>query len=340
MRRKLRLKCGLDLDDQIPNQEMACRGSIDGSLATIDLSSASDTVARELVRFLLPHEWFERLDLCRSKVGLLDGEWLRYEKFSSMGNGYTFELETLIFWSLAVSCVKLLELDPFEVRVYGDDIIVPSKAYDYLIEVLTFCGFTANSSKSFREGPFRESCGKDFYDGLEVRPFFQKESLDGVETLFRLANGIRRAANRRVHGLGCDAILRRPWLSVVKALPRTIAQNLKVPAHAGDSDGLCSNWDESQASLFVISNDDGWEGVSGLRLQATPLEVRRPTNLLGVIAAMLYRLKDERTLTYPEVKHLNEVASEPSSPRQGRDFEYQLRSKAFYGPWSDFGPWR
>jgi hypothetical protein len=173
MRRKLRLKCGLDLDDQVPNQDMACRGSIDGSLATIDLSSASDTVARELVRFLLPHEWFERLDLCRSKVGLLDGKWLRYEKFSSMGNGYTFELETLIFWSLAISCVKLLELDPFEVRVYGDDIIVPSKAYDFLIEVLTFCGFTANSSKSFREGPFRESCGKDFYDGLEVRPFFE-----------------------------------------------------------------------------------------------------------------------------------------------------------------------
>jgi hypothetical protein len=340
MRRKLRLKCGLDLDDQVPNQEMACRGSIDGSLATIDLSSASDTVARELVRFLLPHEWFERLDLCRSKVGLLDGKWLRYEKFSSMGNGYTFELETLIFWSLAISCVKLLELDPFEVRVYGDDIIVPSEAYDFLVEVLTFCGFTANSSKSFRDGPFRESCGKDFYDGLEVRPFFQKESLDGVETLFRLANGIRRTAFRRARNLGCDAQLRRPWISVVKALPRTIAQNLRVPAHAGDSDGLVCNWDESQTSPFVISNDRGWEGVSGLRLQATPLEVRRPTNMLGVIAAMLYRLKDERTLGDPDLKHLDDPSSAPSSPRQGRDFEYQLRSKAFYGPWSDFGPWR
>jgi len=340
MRRKLRLKCGLDLDDQVPNQDMALKGSVDGSLATIDLSSASDTVARELVRFLLPHEWFERLDLCRSKVGHLDGEWLRYEKFSSMGNGYTFELETLIFWSLAISCVQLLELDPSEVRVYGDDIIVPSAAYDFLIEVLTFCGFTANSSKSFRDGPFRESCGKDFYDGHEVRPFFQKESLDGIETLFRLANGLRRTANRRAHNLGCDSRFYRAWKSVVKAVPRSVAQNLKVPAHAGDSDGLCSNWDESQASSFVISNDHGWEGVSGLRLQATPMVVRQPTNLLGVTAAMLFRLKDGRTQRYPEVKHLNTVSSEPSSPRQGRDFEYQLRSKAFYGPWSDFGPWR
>ena len=334
MRRKLRLKCGLDLDDQVPNQDMARRGSIDGSLATIDLSSASDTVARELVRFLLPHEWFERLDLCRSKVGYLDGKWLRYEKFSSMGNGYTFELETLIFWSLAISCVQLLELDPFEVRVYGDDIIVPSLAYDLLIEVLTFCGFTANSSKSFREGPFRESCGKDFYDGLEVRPFFQKESLNEVQTLFRLANGIRRQAFKRASSLGCDATLRRPWLSVVKAVPRPIAQNLRVPAHAGDSDGICSNWDESQSSPFVISNEHGWEGVSGLRLQATPLEVRQPTNMLGVIAAMLYRLKDGRTQQLLKVD-----GASPSSPRLGRDHEYRLRSKAFYGPWSDFGAW-
>jgi hypothetical protein len=340
MRRKLWLKCGLDLDDQFPNQEMARRGSIDGSLATIDLSSASDTVARELVRFLLPHEWFERLDLSRSKVGYLDGEWLRYEKFSSMGNGYTFELETLIFWSLAISCVKLLELDPFEVRVYGDDIIVPSQAYDYLIEVLAFCGFSANSSKSFREGPFRESCGRDFYDGHEVRPFFQKESLDGIQTLFRLANGIRRTAFKRAHGLGCDAQLRSTWVRIVKAVPRLVVQSLRVPAHAGDSDGICSNWDESQASSFVISNENGWEGVSGLRLQATPVMVRHPTNMLGVIAAMLYRLKDGRTLQGADLKHLFPDGSVPSSPRQGRDFEYQLRSKAFYGPWSDFGPWR
>ena len=123
-------------------------------------------------------------------------------------------------------------------------------------------------------------------------------------------------------------------------MPRTIAQNLRVPAHAGDSDGLCCNWDESQVSTFVISNDRGWEGISGLRLQATPLEVRRPTNMLGVIAAMLYRLKDDRTQANPDLKHLEDPTSAPSSPRQGRDYEYQLRSKAFYGPWSDFGPWR
>jgi hypothetical protein len=129
--------------------------------------------------------------------------------------------------------------------------------------------------------------------------------------------------------------LRRPWVSVVKTLPRLIVQSLRVPAHAGDSDGICSNWDESQASPFVISNEHGWEGVSGLRFQATPVEVRSPSNMLGVIAAMLYRLKDGRTQQL-----LNADSSAPSSPRLGRDHEYRLKSKAFYGPWSDFGQWR
>jgi len=336
IRRRLWLKCGLDLDDQVPNQDMARRGSVDGSLATIDLSSASDTVARELVRFLLPHEWFERMDVTRSKVGYLDGQWLRYEKFSSMGNGFTFELETLIFWSLAISCVRRLGLDVSDVRVYGDDIIVPSLAYDYLVEVLAFCGFATNSSKSFRSGPFRESCGKDFYNGLEVRPFFQKENLNEIQTLFRLANGIRRAAHRRSQdGLSCDSKMRRPWISVVKALPRSVAVNCRVPAHAGDSDGLCCNWDESQLSQFVVSNDRGWEGVSGLRFQATPVRVRSPNNLLGVIAEMLYRLKDGRTHD-----QFGLIESSSSPPRLGRDYEYKLRSMAFYGPWTDFGRWR
>jgi hypothetical protein len=128
--------------------------------------------------------------------------------------------------------------------------------------------------------------------------------------------------------------LRRPWASVVKAMPRPVVQALRVPAHAGDSDGICSNWDESQASPFVISNDRGWEGVSGLRFQATPVEVRFPSNMLGVIAAMLYRLKDGRTQSLLEV-----TSSSPGSPRLGRDYEYRLVSKAFYGPWTDFGSW-
>jgi len=329
IRRRLLRKVGLDLNDQTPNQELARKGSIDGTLATIDLSNASDTVARELVRFMVPPKWFHAMDTTRCKVGFLDGKWLRYEKFSSMGNGFTFELETLIFLGIALACVRHLDLDDSYVRVYGDDIIVPVGAYDLLEKTLTFCGFSVNSAKSFKDGVFRESCGKDYYDGYDVRPFLQKENLYEIQDLFRLANGIRGVAHRRNSHYGCDLRLHKPWRTVLHAIPRSVALHCRVPCHAGDSDGIKSNWDESQTSSFVISNYNGWEGVSGLRFQSTPLQVRHPTNMLGVIAEMLYRLKDGDTVT----------SSGSVPPRTGRDFEYRLKSRAFYGPWTNFGDW-
>lgn len=49
-----RLKCsGVDITDQTRNQNLAKIGSVDGLLATVDLSSASDTIATELVASLL-----------------------------------------------------------------------------------------------------------------------------------------------------------------------------------------------------------------------------------------------------------------------------------------------
>jgi hypothetical protein len=346
MRRKLK-RVGIDLDDQTPNQRAAKVGSITDSLATIDLSSASDTVAKELVRLLLPQGWFDVLDLTRSKIGFYEGKWLRYEKFSSMGNGYTFELETLIFWGLMTAVCTELDIDT-SVLVYGDDIVVPVAAYSLAEEVLTWCGFTLNKQKSFWQGPFRESCGKDYFNGVEVRPFFQKEVPNEVETLFRLANGIRQVASRRNNRDGCDRRLFAPWQRVVRALPRPIAQNCRVPAHAGDSDGLKSNWDESQSSSLIISNKDGWEGVSGVRYQSTPIEGAQPFNLLGVVATQLYRLSDggkfeSQLLGLPRegwVQWLAEVRDSVSaSPRQERGCTYRLRVGAFYGPWTDFGPW-
>jgi hypothetical protein len=274
---------------------------------------------------------------------------LKYEKFSSMGNGYTFELETLIFWGLCMGVCRELELEPSQVLVYGDDIVVPVAAYELLSEVLTFCGFTLNSKKSFGSGPFRESCGKDYFLGADVRPFFLKEIPYEIETLFRLCNGLRvLSARRALPFTGCELRFQRPWSTVVRAIPRSVRQHCQVPAHAGDSDGIKSNWDESQASSFVISNKDGWEGVSGIRYQSSPLEGPRCTNFLGGVASLLYRLSDGGKLMLRQADSTRESLiewlaelSESSlvSPRQERGCTYRLRDGAFYGPWTDLGPW-
>jgi hypothetical protein len=327
LRRRLLRNAQTDLDDQTLNQRLAKMGSVDGSLATIDLSSASDTVSREVVRALLPDAWFSALNICRSKVGELDGVSFAYEKFSSMGNGFTFELETLIFYALAHSACVIVGADPDWVSVYGDDIVVPIDAYETLREILTFFGFTLNSKKSFNTGKFRESCGKDYYGGQDVRPFLQTEVPSEVRHLFTLANGLRRLAYRRNRGLGCDDRLWPAWRACLRAIPKALRTHLKVPAHAGDSDGLISNWDEAQESAFVVPHRGGWEGYKGLRLCASPHGDREVSNFLGGAATLLYRARNGF-----------EDNSVPSSPRRGRDVVFRV-NRAFYGPWTELGGW-
>lgn len=183
-------KCGLSIRDQTKNQRLAKYGSMTGVLATLDLSSASDTISYELVAHLLPIEWFTLLsygitpeiEVKTSELGPTRRLW--QEKFSSMGNGFTFPLETLIFWALTAACCEGEESD---VSVYGDDIICPSWRAPEVARVLADLGFAVNPDKSFWSGPFRESCGKDYVLGTDIRPVFVKTSLKAMD-MYRLHN--------------------------------------------------------------------------------------------------------------------------------------------------------
>lgn len=327
IRKRLRAFADIDLDDQSVNQQLAREGSIRGFFVTIDLSSASDTVAREVVRLLLPEGWFRAMDICRSKVGEIDGQVLRYEKFSSMGNGFTFELESLLFWALSFAACVISD-SPTMVSVYGDDIIVPRSAYETLNEVLVFFGFTMNSRKTFYEGPFRESCGKDYYEGTDVRPFLQKEIPNDLRGLFCLANGIRRRAWRSSgSSFGCDRRYRRAYRRVLSGIPNVIRSHCLVPAHAGDSDGLVSDWDTAVQSPLVTQRN-GWEGWHGVRLAPVPNGIPLSTNFEGGVASLLYRAKDGFENDFS-----------PSDPRRGREVRFEVKYGAFYGPWTDLGDW-
>ena len=238
MRKKLR-EVGWDLDRaQDIHRQVACESSVTSEYATLDLSNASDTVSKNLVRILLPRLWFEQLDDLRSKKTLLDNKWVMLEKFSSMGNGYTFELETIIFAAItcAVSRTKIrsgvcgqLGKDVF---VFGDDILCKEDVVRDVIAALGFFGFTLNEEKSFHGlSPFRESCGGDYYSGQSVRPFFLKELPNGPQGYIGLANGIQALAER-LHPLGFS-LDRSAWFAVLDQLPSSI-RACRGPKDLGD----------------------------------------------------------------------------------------------------------
>lgn len=231
--------CAIDLDHgQALHREMARVASQSGDWATIDIRNASNTVALEAVRFALAKSpgWRDLLESLRAPCTEIEGRWKRLEMFSSMGNGYTFELETLLFYAVSVAaCNKnprtaALQRD---VLVYGDDIIVRTRHCQKVLAALRYWGFEANVAKTFVNGPFRESCGGDFFAGKPVRAHFLKELPDGPEDWIKLANGISRLGDQYDH-LGLDrGRLMRPWLRALDAIPSHI-RRCRGPSALGD----------------------------------------------------------------------------------------------------------
>lgn len=184
-----------DLGDQSVNQRLSWLGSLSpglGGLATIDLESASDSISIELVRELLPSSWFHFLDCLRCKVTSHNGRVIKSEKFSTMGNGFTFALETLIFKALAEAACSLVA-GTSVTAVYGDDIILPSSCVPILLETFKHVGLTVNNSKSFVFGDFRESCGTDWYFGRYATPIYNREENLTVRDAYRIWNTFPRS---------------------------------------------------------------------------------------------------------------------------------------------------
>lgn len=188
--RKRLFKRGINLWDQSINRDRAMDASKTGAYATIDLSMASDTICVELVYQLLPLDWALKLDQLRSRYTLWpDGSTRLNAKFSSMGNGFTFELESLIFYALASVVTS-------DVSVYGDDIILPTAAFTEVSNLLEDVGFAINKSKSFATGLFRESCGMDAFSGLDCTPVYLRRLPKAKEDVIKLHNSVRSWCSR------------------------------------------------------------------------------------------------------------------------------------------------
>jgi len=323
------------------NAELAKEGSLTGRFATIDLSMASDTVSYELVRTLLPARWFEALEQSRSPSGVLpSGEQVVYQKFSSMGNGYTFELETLIFWALSSAVLDLYGNGRHQVLVYGDDIIVPTQYAEHLMEVIRMVGFIPNTKKSFLDGPFRESCGKHYFLGADVTPFYVRKSVDCVYRRYWLANSVKRWS-KLYYGL--DGKYEPVYREVVRPIPKVL--RFTIPDGFGDG-GLVVDFDEAvppktrKGKPGKLRASNGLEGYR-YRYVSKVNPKKRPYDQTLLLKA-LYDL-EQKELPF----HLRVLFSllEDCDVEGARDTtvtvnreKYRI-SDAVAPQWSHFGPW-
>lgn len=335
---RLRLrKAGFDLNSDLKNQLGARKGSQDGSLATVDFSSASDTISRELVRSILPEDWFYALDSLRSPCYNLEGVTIPYAKFSAMGNGFTFELESLIFVATALAVCEYLNLGTSDVSVFGDDIIIPSQGIELYREICDYFGFTVNTKKSFSSTYFRESCGSYYFHGQDVKPIFLKEIVSSAKSIYRLANSIRLFSHRRNSNDGCDSKFRPVWRYLTRRLPSTL--RVFGPLSSGDAT-LNVNFDEGNPKHARF----GWEGSlhPGFVERAVRVIDEEPSILLAKLRlpktplssdSLLRELRDLKGLGLVSDKFIGNDVTLRSVTR----IAYK---KAMFAPqWYNFGAW-
>lgn len=280
-------------DAQHRNRVAACEGSLTGELATIDLSSASDTVSIALCELLLPADWFRAVDDLRSHYfstqGLMldwsamfrddrDGmpPWVPYDKISSMGCGFTFELETLLFQALTVAASG--KGNTRGVRAYGDDIICNTDDYEAVSALLAHAGFKQNAEKSFATGPFRESCGGHYWHGLDVTPFYIKEVPTLLSQVIEIANKLLGWSCLRVDSKehpGLPRLLRESWLLAYRSIPRAFRGPFGLPGC------VWTNWD-----LATPSYDASTQSWRVLRCQRKVL-MHDESDRLGALAEAL-----------------------------------------------------
>jgi hypothetical protein len=261
---------------QEPNQILARKGSIDGSLATLDLSEASDRVSNQLVKHMF--QGFTHLDdavqSCRSLRADVPGYgYTPLTKFASMGSALCFPIEAMVFATVVFVGIESArerqltrkDIQSFagSVRIYGDDIIVPVEYAESVSSALTRYGFKVNVHKSFWTGKFRESCGKEYFDGHDVsivkaRQKLPKNRQDVVELISAVS------LRNQLYWAGFDRAVRRldkRLDGILKYYP-SVSRDSSLLGKETASDFDIEGWD----SRRQVPTVRGWKVSSKLPL--------------------------------------------------------------------------
>ncbi|QXN75351.1 MAG: RNA-dependent RNA polymerase [Grapevine-associated levi-like virus 1] len=235
----------ISLDNQQLSREMALRGSLDGKLATVDLSAASDRLSCYVIEriFRKRPDILRALHSCRTRwvrnsIAGTRPYYLNLRKYASQGTACTFPVQSLVFLVICMAACGHTDYEVFKrsmrgkVRVYGDDIVIPTNRCTRLYDLLTMCQLKVNTEKSFTSGYFRESCGGDFYRGYDVTPVkvgqYSPTKPEGRQSLLDVSNlfymkGLWRTAE-----------------AVGYLLPDRVRKNLPIVSVTSGSSGLVS----------------------------------------------------------------------------------------------------
>lgn len=230
-------------------------------IATIDLRRASQMISRRAVQAVWPEQWLSVMDDLREEYTNLYGILNYNQHYSAMGNGFTFEMESVLFYSLCKAAMQNKGLKWNYLSVFGDDIIVDKECAEVVIEALVEFGFEINQDKTFIDGPFKESCGMDTLRGHEVRPIFLRNYSDGkiLELKYKLANSVLRMASNSCSHLCLDGSFYRTWISVIRSIPehRRFFSTSEIPIDRFDGYlNAPSRTPESDDVLYVRAGRD------------------------------------------------------------------------------------
>lgn len=251
---------GLDIKKlQSQHQELAKLSSKTRKNVTADLSSASDSFTAPLLNAVLPREWYNVLKYGRTAHITYDKKVFHMNSFMGMGIGFTFTLQTLVFYALLRALGSLTRIYG-TYSVYGDDLIYPRKLHKYVAKVFPSLGFILNEDKTFVSSYFRESCGGDFYHGFDVRPYQPEgqsqalSKLPYLATLYKIYNGLQRRWG--------DSIS-RTLLFIKKEILRVDRTIYQVPPDYPDYSGIkvdaaMSTWYIPWASIACDDNIFGF----------------------------------------------------------------------------------
>jgi hypothetical protein len=344
--RKRLLRVGINLNDQTSNS-LAALDADQYGLSTLDLKAASDGLPLFVIQRLIPLDWWTLLEASRCDRYSLNKRGQEYSprdyhKLSSMGNGFTFEIESLIFYA----CAKTV--NSVATFVYGDDIIIERQCYKPLVSLLNVLGFRVNMEKSFHDVYFYESCGMFSYRGVDITPFRLKEGLYGPKDIIVFANKIRYYSHVRNHFDGCWRKLLPSWRMCVDWLPTAVRKLARAPL--GAALALFVNYAEAVDSTYSRAR-------GGFTFRAlAPVLNKKEDDFSMLLWHRLRSLSDLKNCSIYEQHNLssgNVVKQSPKPTRiqlAGPDgrlkwvntpaCRYKLTGRLSTEEWYNFGPWQ